>query len=134
MNISNCRRCGKMYSYSGKPICPDCVKKEDEDFEVARAYIKENPGCNIKSVSEETGISVKLLTKFLREKRIEFSDGSNVFISCESCGGPISSGRYCNNCLSKLGKEMLSNTASSKPAPPPRTPKSDGGMHLSKIK
>lgn len=132
-NILNCRRCGKIFSYTGKPVCPECVQKEEEDFETARAYIKENPGRNMQEVSEETGVPVKLLTKFLREGRIEFLDGSVPFLSCGSCGAPITSGRFCNNCLSKLGKEMLGAVPDKKPARPADPETKDKGMHLSRL-
>lgn len=132
--IANCRRCGKMYGYNGKPICPACVQKEEEDFEKARDYIKENPGCGMREVADETGVTTKLLTKFLREKRIEFADGSDAYVSCETCGAPISSGRYCNNCLGKLGKEMMGSTAPSKPKAPEPAKKEGGGMHISKLR
>lgn len=135
--ILNCRRCGKIFSHTDKPICPECVKKEEEDFAAVKDYIKENPGKNMQEISDETGVPIKILTKFLREGRIEFSDGSASYISCESCGAPLSSGRYCNSCLSKLGKEIMGAVPAKKPAAPP--PVSDPsarekGMHLSKLK
>ena len=33
MNLKNCKMCGKMYEYNGKPICPACEKQDEKDFE-----------------------------------------------------------------------------------------------------
>lgn len=133
-NIFNCKRCGKIFQYSGKPICPDCVKKEDEAFEIARAYIKENPGHNMQEVSEATEIPIKTLTRFLREGRIEFSDGTTSYLSCQTCGTPIQSGRFCNNCLSKLGKEIMGAVPSPKPVQTETSKRVKERMHISKLR
>ena len=35
MDVRNCKNCGKLFQFVGKPICPACNKKlEDKFFEV----------------------------------------------------------------------------------------------------
>ena len=34
MDVRNCKNCGKLFQYVGKPLCPACNKKlEDKFFE-----------------------------------------------------------------------------------------------------
>ena len=132
--ISNCKRCGKMYGYTGKPICPNCFIKEEEDFETARAYVKENPGAGMKDVSDETGVPIKLLTKFVREGRIDLADGSKFMAACTDCGKTISTGRLCNECMAKLGREMMDAVPSQKPKSVETEKKAKERMHISKFR
>ena len=35
MDVRNCKNCGKLFQFVGKPICPACNKKlEDKFFEI----------------------------------------------------------------------------------------------------
>ena len=135
-NVKNCRRCGKMYqAIFGKNICPECVKQEEVDFEVARDYVKEHPGSSMQKVSDETGVPVNLLLKFVKEGKIDFSDGESVVAACESCGVPVFSGRYCNNCLSQMGKQIMEGgQLSPEMKKSADTSPNQQGMRLSKLK
>ena len=59
MQLRNCRRCGKLFNYVGKPICNECVQQDEKDFELVKAYIYDHPKATITEVSKETGVSVK---------------------------------------------------------------------------
>jgi hypothetical protein len=71
MDIRNCKRCGKIYSYTGVEVCPNCLAIEQEDFSKVRDYLYQNPNSTIPEVSEATGVDVRVITRFLREGRIE---------------------------------------------------------------
>ena len=47
-------------------------------------------------------VSVQQLNQWVREERLIFAEGSAVMIDCESCGAPIRTGRYCENCKSQM--------------------------------
>jgi len=105
--LRNCIRCGKVFAYTYSPVCNKCLEKEEEEYKLVKEYIYENPGSTAFEVSEATGVSVEKIMKFLREERLELSsENANLLLECESCGRPIKSGRYCEDCRSKIASEM----------------------------
>ncbi len=110
MEVRTCKNCGKLYNYIGKitPVCPICMKELEEKFEACRKYIKENPGANIQKVSEETGVTMKMLKQWVREERLTFAEGTLVGIECEACGANILTGRFCPKCKQNLTNRLTS--------------------------
>lgn len=103
--IRNCPRCGKIFSYIGRPICHSCLETEENEFKVVKEYIYDNPGATISEVAQETEVSVEKIMRFLREERLEIkSENSNMILECERCGRAISSGRFCDNCKGDINK------------------------------
>ena len=44
MDVRNCRGCGRLYNYIGgsyRNLCPDCVRKLEEKFDIVKDYIEE---------------------------------------------------------------------------------------------
>ncbi len=105
MDVRNCPRCGKIFNRVRRDICPACAQKEDSDYETVRDYIYENPKVDVQTVSEETGIPVETIMKFLREDRLVNLSGIPV-LHCDTCGTGIPSGRFCDPCKAKLEKEL----------------------------
>ena len=103
--------CGKLYSYIGKmtPFCSKCMKELEEKFDICKKYIKENPGANIQVVSENTGVSVKMIKQWVREERLTFAEGTLVGIECEACGANILTGRFCANCRTRLTTDLTNS-------------------------
>jgi len=108
LEVRNCIRCGKLFNYLGKPICNGCIEKDEEDFEKVKEYIYDHPKCSISEVAEAIGVSIRKITKFLREERLEVAEGSVGWLTCESCGEEIKTGRYCKECSGGL-RERLSS-------------------------
>ncbi len=110
MDVRTCRGCGRLYNYLGQstPACPNCMKELEEKFEKCREYIKNNPGANIQKVADETEVTVKMIKQWVREERLEFTEGSTIGIECENCGKSILTGRFCAECKNKL-QQNLSN-------------------------
>lgn len=98
MDVRNCKMCGRLFNYSGNPVCPGCSKKLEEKFVVVRDYIRENPSSSITVVSEETEVPMQQIKRWIREERLTFSKDSGVSIQCEKCGAAILTGRYCKEC------------------------------------
>lgn len=117
MNLRNCSECGRMFEFTARVLCPDCVNKEEEDYELIKNCLKHNPGAGILEVGEKTGISEKKILVFLKTGRLIIEPTNTILLNCERCGEPISSGRYCNNCCALLDKVLES---------PPRTADSSG--------
>lgn len=111
MEVMNCRKCRKLFNYSGygPRVCPECAKKDEEKFKKVKDYLYENPGAILPIISQETGVESELIIRYLREGRIEIADGSSIEIPCERCGKPIKSGRFCESCTKNLSDELQSS-------------------------
>ncbi|SHK14294.1 flagellar operon protein TIGR03826 [Anaerobranca californiensis DSM 14826] len=113
MDIRNCPKCGKLFQRLRRDICPTCAQQEDKEYEIVRDYIYDNPKSDVQTVSEETGVPVETILKFLRENRL-INVSEALVLDCENCGAPISSGRFCKECGEKLEKEFSSLTKKEK--------------------
>ena len=124
MNVRNCRKCGKMFNYVMGPfICPLCREGLEEDFQRVKEYVRANPGATINVVSEVCEVSVSQIHQWLREERLELTEGSAISLACEVCGALIKSGKYCEKCKRELtmGLKEVSRSA----APQVEKPTSD---------
>lgn len=106
MDTRNCKLCGKIFNYVNTPFCPACAKEMEEKFEQVKAYIYEHPGAGIMEVSEENEVSQGMIKRWIREERLSFSEDSQVTFSCEKCGAPIRTGRFCKECKGKMQNEL----------------------------
>lgn len=106
MEIRNCPQCGKVFAYIRRNLCPECMQKEEESFQVIRDYIRNHPGSTVLSVAENTGVKEDVILRFLREGRLESGTVllAESSLRCEMCGSSISSGKLCEKCANKLRK------------------------------
>jgi len=117
MAIKNCPKCGKLYSDDSGIICALCRKADVDVYEKVRSYIKDNPDRTINEVAEATEVSQKKIIRYIREGKIEISSGMLDDVRCESCGKPVTSGRYCPECSMKLSIELQGSIAGQAPKP-----------------
>ena len=106
MEALNCPRCGRLFTKIRANVCPSCEKAEEETFVKLRAYIEENPSCTLSELAEKTEVSIKRITQFIRDGRLEISRGMHGEIVCTKCGKPILSGRYCDSCITEIGQNV----------------------------
>ncbi|HHU70177.1 MAG TPA: MerR family transcriptional regulator [Thermoanaerobacterales bacterium] len=107
MDLRNCPICGKLFVFMTRNMCPDCIKKEDEEFDLVREYINEHAEATIDEVSEATGIPPSKILKFLKEGRLMISPNNiNIVLRCEMCDEPILTGRYCKKCAEEFAKGL----------------------------
>lgn len=110
-DIRNCPRCGKVFAYVGHKICAHCIKIDESEFEKVKEFLYDYPRSSPIVVSNETGVELKKIMRFLKEERIEIApdiDDAQCFLVCESCGSPIHTGRLCNHCKIRLGNDLQS--------------------------
>ena len=100
MPLSNCTRCGSVFSRDKNPICSECIKKEEAEFEKTVEWLRENPNLTIRALSEEAGVDERHILRWIRQKRMRMAEASEL-VKCKKCGEPISSGTFCDRC--KLG-------------------------------
>lgn len=104
-DLRNCPICGRVYAYQGRNMCNKCLEKEDDDYAIVRRYVREHPGTSVAEVAEATDIDEDKILQFLRDGRL-ITRGMSYTTMCERCGKTISSGKYCDSCLKKLGAEF----------------------------
>ena len=127
MNVKNCRKCGKIFNYiSGPPICDSCKAKMEEDFQKVKEYLMDNPTATVAATAEACEVEVGQIKQWLREERLTFATVEGSELTCENCGKPIISGRFCDQCKNSIAKGL--NSAIAKPeAPKPEPPKPNRG-------
>ncbi|CAM4390401.1 flagellar protein [Paenibacillus alkaliterrae] len=114
MNLDNCPRCGKLFAKNFRDVCPSCMRDIDKEYELCANYLREFKGSIITELSDATGVSIKQITKFIREGRISMVNAPNLSYPCESCGTLIRENHICDTCrirLEKDKKKMLQDLA-----------------------
>jgi flagellar operon protein (TIGR03826 family) len=104
-NVKQCRQCGRLFQSFGANVCPDCAEELDRCFRIVKNYLYDHPDANIFDTARETGVPEKMVLGFLREGRLSVS-GAEGMLECESCGAPISGGRFCLDCQNRLESEL----------------------------
>ena len=86
MNVRNCKKCGKIFNYvSGPPICPQCKDALEEKFQEVRKYIQDNRHATIPQVSEACEVSTNQIQQWLRDERLELTEGSVRIVKRRLC-------------------------------------------------
>lgn len=105
MNLDNCPRCGKLFAKNFRDVCPVCMRDLDKEYELCSNYLREFKGAIITELSDQTGVSIKQITKFIREGRISMVNAPNLSYPCESCGTLIRENHICDSCRKRLTKD-----------------------------
>ncbi|WP_028550999.1 flagellar protein [Paenibacillus sp. UNC451MF] len=105
LNVDNCDRCGKIYVKNNYGLCGQCLKDIDLQYEKCLKYLREQRSCSIHELSEATEVSVKQITKFIREGRISIKNNPNMSYHCEICSTPIREHTICESCRQRLAKD-----------------------------
>ena len=127
MPLRNCKKCGAVFSQINTSFCPKCIKREEEEYLLAKQWLLNNPGHNIASLSKNTGIDRRDILKWIREERLVMTD-AREFVKCKKCGKPIPTGNFCDRCKLDLSldvKDGIKTIEEEKKAMPPETK----GMH-----
>ena len=126
MNVRNCRNCGCIFNYvTGPVICPACREKLEEKFQEVKEYIRDNKGAGIPEVAEACDVEVAQIRQWLREGRLELTEDAQMYWSCETCGKPIRSGRFCEKCTLNMSRGFQEVLNAGKDTSP-RQAKNDG--------
>ncbi|WP_379138065.1 TIGR03826 family flagellar region protein [Paenibacillus sp. sgz500958] len=128
MNLDNCPRCGRLYVKNVLDLCQTCVRELEKQYEVCVKYLRENRGTSIQELSDATEISIKEITRFIREGRISIANAPNMMYPCEVCGTLIREGHMCDNCRTRLRKD-ISNLAKDSAPPKEENKSSKSGAY-----
>jgi Zn finger protein HypA/HybF involved in hydrogenase expression len=107
-NQVRCPICKTIFrdSILGMNKCPKCGYEELNDFGKIRTYLEKFGSSPAHVIAEATGVSIKVIDKYLIEGRLEIPEGSPVYIKCQSCGTDLRYGRFCSECALKMCKQL----------------------------
>lgn len=107
MNVRNCRRCGRIFTYvSGAPLCPACREEMEANFQKVKEYIQNHLDTTIKTVATECEVDENQIRQWVKEERLVFAEGAAIGLECETCGAPIRTGRYCEKCKNETMRSL----------------------------
>ena len=131
MDVRNCRQCGRLFNYlSGPPICQACRDALEEKFQQVKEYVRSNPGATIQMVSEDNDVSVKQIKQWIREERLSLSEASLDGVTCEHCGRPIRTGRFCEKCKAAMANSFANSIEKPKPLEPQKKERDGNKMRF----
>lgn len=106
--LSNCARCDVLFLKATRDVCPKCHLDVEKEYDLCSKFLRrrENRGSTIHQVSEATGVSIKQITRFVKEGRISIEGNPNMGYPCENCGILIRQGTLCDSCAAGLKREI----------------------------
>ena len=99
----------------GQPICENCKKALEDDFQKVKQYIVDNPRASLKEIADDNGVTTKQLQQWIREERLMFTSDSPIQLQCENCGELIQTGRFCAKCKATMANNLTDTFAKPKP-------------------
>lgn len=109
MDVKNCKKCRRLFNYIGGPaLCPACRDELEKKFQEVKRYLFDNRGATIADVVKDCEVEEGQIRQWVREERLEFSAGVDIGMSCENCGAPITSGRFCEKCKASMINDLQS--------------------------
>ena len=107
MNVKNCKNCGRLFNYiAGPPICPNCKEEIEKKFQKAKEYVRNTAHATVSMVAEECEVPETQVKQWIREERLVFTDAAIGGVTCEVCGEPITTGRFCAKCKTKMMNDL----------------------------
>ncbi|MCL2618022.1 MAG: hypothetical protein FWD98_03095 [Defluviitaleaceae bacterium] len=107
MNVKNCPSCGRMFvPTSSSKVCDPCKHSDEAGFNSIKEFIEEYPNSTMGEVSNATGVSIKKILNYVREGRLVATETMMTEIGCKSCGQPVKTGNFCEDCALKMNKDI----------------------------
>ena len=114
MNVSNCKKCGRVMENSGSELCTRCSASEKDLYKKVRDYVFNHRGATIPEVSDATGASRTTILRYLREEKLSLVEDRTLLPRCKSCGTLIQMGDICSDCNKKKLSEGLKSPTNKK--------------------
>lgn len=106
--LANCARCDELFVKTLRNICKNCYDQEEAAYKKVSSFLRlrKNREATMSEIVEVTGVTGKLITKFIKEKRLLTSQFPKLSYPCETCGKQIISGKICSTCSEELALEL----------------------------
>lgn len=114
--LVNCPRCGAVFTKDRHDICKNCLEKENDQLNLLKKYLDENPGAQLKELVRVSGVPEETIVHYVRTNRlISVMETPALKIYCEECGAEIITGRFCRKCREKIASRFETAASSLKP-------------------
>ncbi len=135
MNVRNCKVCGRIFNYMmGPVVCPACKENAEAKFQEVKEYIREHKGASIPEVADACDVDAKQIRQWLRDERLEVTEDSALYLTCESCGAAIRSGRFCEKCKGNMTRDFNDLMGEAKPKATVAQKKKEDGAKMRFLK
>jgi hypothetical protein len=72
-----CKICGRLFARDGHQECPECHKKDSEEYRIIREYISTHHNVSAVDVNVATGIPISTILRFIKDGRVELMTSTN---------------------------------------------------------
>ncbi len=132
MDVRNCKKCKRLFNYiAGEPLCPTCREELEKKFQEVKKYLQEHRGASLAQTAEDCDVDEHQIRQWIREERLELMSGIDTGITCEACGTPIATGKYCEKCKASMINDL--SAAGRRPVQA-ETPKMDSRTHENRMR
>jgi flagellar operon protein (TIGR03826 family) len=132
MDLANCPRCGKLFAKNFNEMCTHCHQALEKDFQRCNDHLRENKGVTIQQLSEDTEVTIKQITRWIREGRISILNAPNLSYPCEVCGILIREGHMCDSCKIRFNREVKNAQSTGQLQHHPDEAKNKGAYQIGK--
>jgi predicted amidophosphoribosyltransferase len=101
VKLANCPRCGSLFQRMALDICPDCVKKREEDFTKVKKLLADEPTADLPRISEVTELDEERILEFVHLGWL-LPGAPGLKPTCRLCGEPAAYGELCGLCRREL--------------------------------
>lgn len=102
LKVAHCTMCGKVFQVTLRNLCPECAEIHDRQYEAVDRYLFKNRHATTEETAEATGVPVRQIRDWIRQKKISLAAYPNLTDVCDLCGGPTRQGHLCANCSGRL--------------------------------
>jgi len=100
--VEHCAMCGKVFQVKTRNLCPECAEIHDRQYDAVDRYLFKNRHATVKETAEATGVPIKQIREWIRNKKISLAAYPNLTDVCDLCGSPTRKGHLCENCSDRL--------------------------------
>jgi hypothetical protein len=107
LKVAHCSMCGKVFQVTLRNLCNECAEIHDRQYDAVDRYLMKNRQATTEETAEATGVPVKQIREWIRQKKISLSANPNLTDVCDLCGGPSRTGQQlCANCSGRIKKDI----------------------------
>lgn len=106
LRVAYCTSCGKVFQVNLRNLCKECAEKHDQQFAAVDRYLVKNHRASTEEAAEHTGVPIKQIRTWIRQKKISLSAYPGLTDSCDLCGGPTRTGNLCMKCTTRLKSDI----------------------------
>lgn len=127
MELASCPLCGQLYMKSVVNMCPNCLKKEEENERIVAEYVDTHPRCTVEEVHKVTGIKESVIYRMIESGRLQ--ECENLYYPCQQCRKIINKGRLCKDCMEDFLGQVKEMKAKEEKASKGKNQYQSGGMY-----